>query len=184
MDMIDDAATRPPSVILVNGREYMLYDEFLGRIKMAEVKLLWFYSSLLWVGALTFALLLPFTEAWWPIFIAIALLLVMCAGVFFMFSRPVMTTPVTVVETHRNGTSSRLSVSTRRHGTLTVTAHADMADFLLRAITADRRRRFSPRRDVPADLVHPKMMRHVWSGTAASVAMLAILAARVALGPG
>ena len=88
-----------------------------------------------------------------------------------MFGRPVMATPVAVVEMDRSGTTSRLSVATRRHGTLTVTTHTDMADFLLRAITADRRRRFTPRRDVPAELVHPKMTRHVWNGAAVGVAM-------------
>jgi len=161
----------------------MRYDGFLGRITMAVVKMLWLYSSMLWVATLTFALLLPFTGSWWPIFIAIALVLVMFAAAFFMVSRPVMTTPVTVVETQRNDATSTLSISTRRHGRLSG-AHTDMADFLLHAITADRRRRFAPRRDVPVEPVHPTMMRHVRSGTSASVAFLALVAARVALGPG
>jgi len=116
---------------------------------MADVKLLWLNSALPWVAAPIFLLELPFTEAWWPLLIAIALLPVMLAATVFMFSRPVMTTPATVVERDRNGTTSRLSVATRRHGTLTVTARTDMADFLLGAITADRRRRFTPRRAVP-----------------------------------
>lgn len=160
---------------MIDGREFMLYDEFLGRIRMAEVKMMWLYSSTLWVFVLFYALLLPFTEAWWPIFIANVLLLIAIAGTVFMFRRPVITTPTTVVEMDRSGTTSRLSVATRRHGTLTVTTHTDMADFLLRAITADRRRRFTPRRDVPAELVHPTMMRHVWNGAAVGVAMTVII---------
>jgi hypothetical protein len=181
MELTDDAATRPPSVMLIDGREHVLYDELLGRIRMAEVKLLWLYSSMLWVLALILALQLPFTDAWWPLLIAIPLLLAMFVGVYVQLSRPVMTTPISVVERDRNGATSRLSVSTRRHGTFSVTAHTDMADFLLGAITTDRRRRFTPRRDVPAGLVHPKMMRHVWSGTAVGVVLIAVLVARVLL---
>ena len=181
MELTDDAATRPPSVMLIDGREYMLYDELLGRIRMAEVRMLWLYSSMLWVLALILALQLPFTDAWWPLLIAIPLLLAMLAAALFMFGRPAITTPVAVVEKGRNGATSRLSVSTRRHGTFSVTAHTDMADFLLGAITTDRRRRFTPRREVPAGLVHPKMMRHVWSGTAVGVVLIAVLVARVLL---
>ncbi|NTV40618.1 MAG: hypothetical protein HGA51_11780 [Demequinaceae bacterium] len=171
MTTTDNGTVQSPGILMIEGREYILYDGFLGRINVAEVGLLWLYSSTQWVLVLTYALLLPFTEAWWPIFIAVVLLLVAIVGTIFVFGRPVMATPVAVVERDRSGTTSSLSVATRRHGAFTLTTHTDMADFLLRAITVDRRRRFWPRRDVPAGLVHPKMMRHVWNGAAVCVAM-------------
>ena len=41
MDTTHDVATRAPSILIIEGREYVLYQGFLQRTRLVDVKLLW-----------------------------------------------------------------------------------------------------------------------------------------------
>jgi hypothetical protein len=187
MDMIDDAATRPPSVILIDGREYALYQGFRERTKLVDVKWLWLdaaknFAILLSSVLLAVSLTHPDSSLWLLIGY-LAAVFAFVAVSFFMESRSVAVVPVSVVEKDRQAPSATLYIflrsvggfSTRRDGRYTATVHIDMADFLLGAVDRGRARRFSSRPRIPAELRNPTVWRFVWGSYANSIAALAVL---------
>jgi hypothetical protein len=170
---------------MIEGREYALYQGFLQRTRLVDVKLLWLDATgnlvlVLYVALMTKALI--FTDLWF-LFGAVVLVLPYAAVSSFMRSHSVEVVPVSVVEKERQGLTSTLfiftrpqrSFSTDRGARLTATVHTDMADFLLGAIGPDRARgrRSLPR--IPNKLRNPKVRRFAWASCPYQVSMLPLL---------
>lgn len=180
MDTIYPSTPQSPSILLIGGREHVLYHGLFEPLRIADAKLLWLNSAVAWLSILYLVLIAASLgdDGWWSYLAAFAALLAVAAIGSFMKSRSVVTTPVAINEKDRRGTWSRLAISTRRHGTLTATVNTDMADFLLTTLAAGQTRRFTSRPDIPVELTHPGTQRHVWiSAVGTAVALLALVAA-------
>ena len=192
MRTADETVTRSPSILMIEGREYALYQGFRERTKLVDVKLLWveeaknllipMYIALMTSWVIWHALL-------WFVFGFVVLVLAAVVLGHYIDSRSVAVIPVSVVEKDRQGRSATLSIflrsvrgfSTRRDGRYTATVHTDMADFLLGAIGPDRAhgRRTLPR--IPAELRNPKARRFAWGSYAYLVSTLAFTVVLVAV---
>ncbi len=164
MDTIYPVTPRSPDILLIGGREHVLYLGLFEPLKIVDAKFLRLHSVLAWAVALyTVLLLLTLGDTgWWTLLAVIAAAVPLVAVGSFIESRSGVTTPVAIDEKDRSGAWSRMIISTRRHAPLTVTAHADMADFLLATIADGQTRRFTSRPEIPIELRHPRMQRHVW----------------------
>lgn len=176
--MIDDAATRSPSILMISGRKYMLYDEYVGPIKFANITRLWLVAALTWTPILLMGMGSAMRMGMWEsrsawAILGVVMLLaigVAIAALASLAAGPVFITPIAVTEVDRQGTWSTLSIATRRRTVLTVVAHVDMADFLVGSVTGNVGRS-APRHPIPAQLTHPAMRRYVMSSYAALAAM-------------
>ena len=178
MDSTDNATPWSPSVLLINGRKYMLYDEYVGPIKFADITRLWLVAAVVWTPFLSLgmgsAMRMGMWESptAWAISGVVMLLAigVAIAGLVTLAAGPIFMTPVAVTEVDRQGTWSTLSIATRRRTVLTVVAHVNMADFLVGAVTGEVGWS-APRHPIPADLTHPAMRGYVMSSYAALAAV-------------
>jgi hypothetical protein len=117
VDTIHDVATRSPSILMIEGREYALYQGFLERTKLVDVKLLWLDGAknlalLLAVALMTVSFTLPDSSLWFA-FGFLAAGLAFAAVSSFMDSHSVAVVPVSVVEKERQGLTSTLFIFTR-----------------------------------------------------------------------
>ena len=182
MDTTNDVTTRSPSILTIEGREYALYQGFLQRTMLWDVRLLWLDATrnfvlVLYVALMTYALL--FTDLWFLLG-AVALAPAYAVVMRHIDSHSAAVISVSVVEKDRQGPTSTLFVfvrsirtaSTRGNSRFTASVQTDMADFLLSAIGPDlvRGRRSLPR--IPTDLRNPKARRFAWASCSYSVAML------------
>jgi hypothetical protein len=194
MDTTHDVATRAPSILMIEGREYALYQGFLERIRLMDVKLLWLDAAknlaiLLYGVLILISVARPDSSSW--VFVgALAAALSSAAGSYFMVSHSVAVVPTTVVEKDRQGPSatlyifvrSMLAFSTRRDARFTATVHTDMADFLLSAFAEGQSRRFRRRPRVPSAFMTPRAHRQAWASSAGLlVAFLALVSIYVAV---
>ena len=185
MDTTNDVTTRSPSILMIEGREYALYQGFRQRTKLWDVRLLWLDATgnlvlVVYTALMTKALI--FTDLWF-LFGAVVLVLPYAAVMRYIDSHSVAVIPVSVVEQDRQGPTATLSIflrsirgfSTRPDGRYTATVHTDMADFLLGAIGPDRTRgrRSLPR--IPKKLRNPKVRRFAWASCPYQVSMLPLL---------
>jgi len=164
VDTIYPSTPKSPSILLIGGREHVLYHGVFEPLKIVDARLLWLNSALVWAGALYIVLLVVTLgdDGWWTLLAVIAAAVPVIAVSSFIESRSGVTTPVAIDEKDRTGAWSRMIISTRRHAPLTVTAHADMANFLLATVADSQTRRFTSRPEIPIELRHPGTQRHVW----------------------
>ena len=179
MATIDDVFTRSPRVLMIQGREHVLYQGSFERIRIADSKLLWLNAAKEWALALFVGLMVADyfvpDSVLWLVFAALPAVVVYGAVSFYMDSRSVLGTPFSIVERDRSGTSSTLSISTKStmlfsmHPTVThiATAHTDMADFLVGAYGVNQPRGFRQRPRIPTELAHPTARLHRWSSVGA-----------------
>ena len=193
MSTTDDVTTQSPGIMMIEGREYALYQGLLERIQIADAKLLWVNNAQEWAGTL-FVVLAAINAArpdssLWLAFAALAAALGSVALSFFMDSRDALTTPFTVVERDRAGGRSTLVItsksqrvsSTRPTGTTFATVHTEMADFLLTAFSEEKSRRFRQRPRVPAALRTPRALHQARAANASQlVALVALISIAVA----
>jgi hypothetical protein len=164
MGNIYPSPQKAPSIMMIGGREHVLYHGLFEPLKIVDAKFLWLNSVLVWALAL-YTVLLLFTlgdDGWWSLLAVVAAAVPVLAVGAFIENRSGVTTPVAIDEKDRSGTWSRLVISTRRHGPLTTTVHTDMADFLLATIADGQTRRFTSRPEIPFQLRHPGIQQHVW----------------------
>jgi hypothetical protein len=186
MDTTNDVTTRSPSILMIEGREYALYQGFRERTKLVDVKLLWVEEAKNLLTPVNVALMMSTVilhEYSWYFFGIVVLILAALVLGHYIDSRSVAVIPVSVVEKDRQGPSATLSIflrsvrgfTTRRDGRYTATVHTDMADFLQGAIGPDRAhgRRTLPR--IPTELRNPKVRWFVWGSYANSFTALAVL---------
>lgn len=185
MGTTDNATPRSPSILMIDGREYMLYDEYVGPIKFANITRLWLVAALAWTPVLLLGMgsamrmgLWESRTAWAILGVVMLLAIGVAIGVAIaalasLAAGPVFITPIAVTEVDRQGTWSTLSIATRRRTVLTVVAHVDMADFLVGSVTGDVGRS-APRHPIPAQLTHPAMRRYVLSSYAALAAVAVV----------
>lgn len=186
MHTTDETVIRSPSILMIEGREYALYQGFLERTRLVDVKLLWLNApknlAMLLYGVLMVVYFSRPDSSLWFAFAAFAAGLASAPVSSFMRSHSVEVVPVSVVEKDRQGPSSTLfiftrstrSSSTRRDARFTATVHTDMADFLLGAIGPGRARGFKSRPRVPTELSYPKLRRYVWFPYANTFAAFAL----------
>ncbi len=184
MDTIYPVTPQSPDILLIGGREHVLYHGLFEPLKIVDARLLWLNSVLAWAVAL-YTVLLVLTlgdDGWWTLLAVTAAAVPLIAVGAFIENRSGVTTPVAIDEKDRSGTWSRMIISTRRHAPLTATVHTDMADFLLATIADGQTRRFTSRPEIPFELRHPGMQRHVWIaavGWAIEIPAAVVLAASV-----
>ncbi|NYI41825.1 hypothetical protein [Demequina lutea] len=185
MHTTDETVTRSPSILMIEGREYALYQGFRERTKLMDVKLLWLDGAKnlllpVWVALMMSEVL--FHDLLWSVFGLVMLILAAVVVGHYIDSHSVAVIPVSVVEKDRQGPSATLYIflrsvrgfTTRRDGRYTATVHTDMADFLLGAIGPDRAhgRRSLPR--IPTELRNPKARRFAWGSYSHWVSNLAL----------
>lgn len=157
---------------MIGPREYVLWVGPLGRIELADRKLMWVRSAKVAVVPLVFILAVAF----FPKFAAaggLFLFLVLSAvGNYFMVSRALFAAPWGVTETQKLDGQSALTIATR-YGELTARAHPAMAEFLLGAIKPGRRKLFPLLRKIPSALLHPEMKQQMWPYSAFSAVVIA-----------
>jgi len=179
MGTIDEVTTRSPRILMIGGREHVLVQGLGERIQIADPRLLWRESARVWMFLLFPVLNIANGELFdtngWVLLGTFAVLGVALAMSFFGKGRSVMITPVTVVETERSGTWSQLAMSTPRNVSTIATVHTDMADFLLRTVSADRTRRARLRREIPSELKGRGSGWYEWNVLAAVIATIAAI---------
>jgi len=192
MSTTENVATQSPSILMIEGREYALYQGFRERTKLVDVKLLWVEEAKnllipVWVALMT-SWVIWHALLWYVLgFVVLGLAAVVLGH--YIDSRSVAVIPVSVVEKDRQGPTATLSIflrsvrgfSTRRDGRYMATVHTGMADFLLGAIGPDRvhGRRTLPR--IPMELRNPKALRFAWGSYAYLVSTLAFTVVLVAV---
>lgn len=178
METTNDAWELSPSIMLINGREYVLIQHLLERVQIADARLLWRDSVFVW-GLLLIPLNVAngefFDTNGWVLFGISAAIFAGLAMRFFGRDRSAAISPVTVTEEDRSGTGSQLAISTRRERTINATVHTDMADFLLRTVGTDRTRRARLRREIPAELRDRRARWHELNLLAAAIATIAAI---------
>ncbi len=179
MDTIYPSTPKSPDILLIGGREHVLYHGVFEPLRIVEARLLWLNTALIWAGALyvvLFAVNLDYVGLW-ALLAIIATAGVVIAASVLIGSRSAVTIPVAVEEKDRTGTWSRMTISTHRHDPLTVTAHADMAAFLLATVADGQTSRFIKRPVIPIELRHPGTQRHAWiAGVATAIGFPAYVA--------
>ncbi len=194
MSTTDDVTTQSPGIMMIEGREYALYQGFSERIRIADVKLLWLNTAKDW-GVTLFAILAAISAARpetnpWLSFAGLAALSGSAALSVFMDHRAVLITPFAGVEKERAEGSSTLAVTSQsprvfsRRPTMiqSATVHPEMADFLLTAFSEGQSRRFRQRPRVPAAFRTPRARRQEWaSNTGTLVALLALVSIAIAV---
>lgn len=179
VDTIYPSTPQSPDILLIGGREHVLYHGLFDPLKIVDAKLLWLNSALVWSIAL-YTVLLAVTlgdTGWWALLAVLAAAFPVIAVSPFIESRSGVTTPVAIDEKDRSGTWSRMIISTRRHAPLTVTAHADMADYLLDALTDDEPSHTSAITRCCDDQLNPPSTRwHEWNSIAAPIAAIVAIA--------
>lgn len=158
-------------------RQYVLDDVFVGRIQIVRPHVLWINAAIIWA----YVLVALFWLILWGSFDTWQLFAMLLTGITSFYTDRHSITPVAALEKDRQGARATLDIVTRVDGTLTVTVHTDMVDYLLGALTADRARRFRPHWEVPAHLAEPTMRRCAWisaAGAAVAVSLVAALFVR------
>lgn len=191
MDMIDDAATRSPSILMIEGVEHVLYQGFLEHIRIADARLLWLNTVRGW-GITLFAVLAainafrPDSSLWLP-FAGLAAITGSAGLSVFMHSRDSLSIPSAVAKSDTAGGSSTLAItsqslrllSTNPTVTQIATVHPEMADFLLTAFSGERSRPFGQRPRLPAAFRTPRARRQAWASKAGLLVALSALASIV-----
>lgn len=187
MTTTDDVTTQSPGILMIEGREHVLYQGFLERIRIANARLLWLNTASVWFVAL-FTILTAIDIAhpdssWWIYIAALAAIVSSVAFSLFMESRDVLSTPFAVVERDRAGGSSTLVITSRpQRGFSTrptvvrfATVHPEMADFLRTAFSGGQSRRYRQRPRVPVEFRTSRARRQAWaSNVALPVTLLAL----------
>jgi len=187
VDTIYPSTPKSPDILLIGGREHVLYHGVFEPLKIVEAKFLRLNTVLAWAFVLyTVLLLLTLDDtSWWALLAVFAAAVPLVVVVSFIERRSGVTTPVAVEEKDRTGAWSRMIISTLRHDPLTVNAHADMADFLLATVANGQTRRFTSRPEIPTELRHPGMQRHAWiAGIGTAIGFPAYVALWVYVGIG
>jgi len=187
MELTDDAATRPPSVILINGREYVLYQGFTERLRIANAKSLWVHTVSTWLlavfaGLTTINGFRPDSSLW---FSAAGLVAVGCSAALAnsldnqdLFIRPL------VVSTRKwDGGAPALAITSEPQSVFSkrtivvqfATVHPEMADFLLAAFDEGKTPGFRQRPRIPSTLITPRARRQAWLSNAGLVVTLGML---------
>ncbi len=162
-------------VMMIGGREHVLFHGLFEPLKIVDAKYLWLTSVAVWMGALwVLFLALTVDDGRSSYFIATSTLALPLIVVGVVIDRRTgVRVPVAIEEKDRSGTWSRLVISTHRSDPLTVTADAEMADFLLATVAHGQTRRFIKRPVVPVDLRHRGAQRHVWIIGAGMIILIA-----------
>lgn len=189
METVFTSSSASPDIMLIGGREHVLYHGLFEPLKIVDRRFLWVYSVLVWmVALLTVLFVLTLDKAGpWAILSIIGTAAAAMAVGGWVDRHSGVTTPVAIKEKDRSDTWSRLVVNTRHHDPLTVTAHVDMADFLQATMAEGHTGRFLNRPTIPAELRHAGIQRHVWivaagmaiGGPAYAVLLFAAIAALV-----
>jgi hypothetical protein len=158
-------------VMMIGGRQHVLYHGLFEPLKIVDAKYLWLNSVGVWLGAVYVVALVFTMDYTGPrFFLAISTLaLPLVVAGFMITSRGGLRVPIAVEEKDRSGTWSRMIIHTHRNDPLTVTAHTDMADFLLATVENGQTRRFLKRPVIPLDLRNPGTQRHVWIAGAGTI---------------
>jgi len=189
----ENVTTQSRGILTIQGREYALYQEFLGPIKITDVKLLWLNTASTCLITL-FAVLMaidatrPESNPWlfFGGFVAAA---ASASLSIFMDKRAVLITPSIGVSGDGADGSSTLAVtsqsrrvsSTRLGVVQDATAHPEMADFLRNAFAEGNTRNFRQRPRLPSELMTPSARRQAWASNAGQfVALLALVSIAVA----
>ncbi|WP_291378963.1 hypothetical protein [Demequina sp.] len=187
METIYPVTPKSADVMMIGGREHVLYQAPLETIKIVDAHYLWLNTIQPWVAALYTTLLVVFVDpiAWWGIVWLLSAALTTIALNVYTDRRSRVSVPVAVEEKDRSGSWSRLVVSAYRNDPLTVTAHVRMADFLLGTIKDGPAGAFTKRPKIPEDLQHPRTRLHAWlygAGLVVGYVALVVLAVYVATG--
>jgi hypothetical protein len=190
MDTIHDAATRSPSILMIEGVEHVLYQGFLQRIKIADARLLWLNAVKMWAFAL-YAVLIAINafrsdSSLFPL-AGLAVISGSAALSVFLDNRAVLTIPFAVAERDRAGESSTLAItsqplrmfSTNPIVTQFAPVHPAMADFLLTAFSGEQSRPFRERPRLPTEFRTPRARRQAWASKAGLLVVLLALASIV-----
>jgi hypothetical protein len=164
MGTTNDVTTRSPSILMIEGRNHVLYQGFLQRIRIADARLLWLDTVKGW-GITLFAVLAAINavrpdSSPWLAFVGLAAISGSAALSVFLDNRAALATPFAVVERARDGEVSTLAItstsprmfSTSPFITQFATVHTEMADFLLTAFAEGYFGSFRKRPRVPAAL--------------------------------
>src|SRR5665647_3003003 len=106
MDTTHDVATRAPSILMIEGREYALYQGFLERTRLVDVRLLWLDGAKnlllpVWVALMMSTVI--FHDLLWSVFGFVVLILAALVLGHYIDSHSVAVIPVSVVEKDRQG---------------------------------------------------------------------------------
>jgi len=192
MDTTDDVTTRSPKILMIEGREYVLYQGFLERIQIADVKLLWLNTVQNWLLTL-FAVLIATDIArpdsgWWFFGGGYAAFAGSAALSVFMRNHDVLVTPSASSTKDGDMGSSTLAVAAQSGGRFytgpnvikTVTVHPEMENFLLDAFAEGQPHSFRQRPRVQSAFTMPSARRQAWASNAGSFVGLLALASIVA----
>jgi len=188
MDTTDDVTTRSPKILMIEGREYALYQGLLDPIKIADVKLLWLNTVQNWLLTL-FAVLIATDIArpdsrWWFFGGAYAALAGSAALSVFMRNHDVLITPSAGAATDSAEGSSTLAVTPQSGGVFSTrlgvveyaTVDPKMADYLLTAFAKGKTRTFRRPPRIPSTLLTPRARRQAWvSNAGLFVALVALV---------
>ncbi len=126
VDTIYPSTPKSPDILLIGGREHVLYHGVFEPLKIVEARLLWLNTALVWAGALyvmLFAVNLDYVGLW-ALLAIIATAGVVIAASVVIGSRSAVTIPVAVDEKDRTGPWSRMIISTQRRAWIAAVATA------------------------------------------------------------
>lgn len=174
-------------VMMIGGREHVLFLAPLETIKIVDTHYLWLNTVQPWAAALYTTLLVLFVDptAWSGAVWLLSAALATIAVNVYTDRRSRVSVPVAVEEKDRSGSWSRLVVSAYRNDPLTATAHVRMADFLLATIKDGPTRALMKRPKIPPDLQHRRTRLHAWLfglGLVVGYAAIVVLAIYVVTG--
>jgi len=195
MGTTEQATTRPSSILMIDGREHVLYQGLTARVRIADARRLWLNTARVWAIAL-YGLLTAINAvlpeySMWLAFVALAAIGGAAALSVYVESRGLLTVPDAVAERERTGGTSTLAITSKSQRVFSgrlpavqfATAHPEMADFLLTAYAEGQSRRFRQRPRVPVALTTPSTRLHSWAEIlgllVAIVAIVWIVAAMV-----
>jgi len=194
MDTIHDAATRSPSILMIEGREHVLYQGFLERLRIADARLLWLNTAKMWAFGVCAVLLainaFRSDSTLWFAYGAFAAIVCSSAISAFIVNRDLVTIPDAVGERERAAGSSTLEIISLSQRVFSVrppvlrvaTVQPEMADFLLTEIPVGHTWSFRQRPRLPAALTTTRARRQAWAANAGPlVALVGVVAIVVAI---
>jgi hypothetical protein len=194
MGTTDDVTTRSPGILMIEGREYVLYQGFLERLRIADAKLLWLNTAKMWAFGVSAVLMainaFRSDSTLWFAYGAFAAIVCASAISALIVNRDLVTIPDAVGERERAAGSSTLEIislsqrgfSVRPPVLHVATVHPQMADFLLTEIPVGHTWSFRQRPRLPAALATPRARRQAWAANAGPlVALVGVVAIVVAI---
>jgi len=194
MGTIDEVSTRSPRILMIGGRDHVLYQGSMSRIRIADAKMLWLDAAKGW-GITIFAVLAAINAvlpkySMWLALVGLAAIFSSLALTVFIGNRAALTIPFAVVANDSAGESTTLTItsssqrvfSTNPTVTQFATVSPEMADFLLTAFTEGHFGSYRKRPRVPAALTTSGARRQAWTESASlAVALLGTVSIFIAV---